>query len=314
VKEGTLGNVRILDAAIVPVKPVAPKKARVLALSLLLGLAGGVALAFARRALDQGIEDPEVLEREFSIGVHASVPQSARQRIVASRARPGEGIPVLARVGSDDLAVESLRSLRTSLQFALLEATSNIVTVGGPAPNVGKSFVTVNLAHLLGEAGKRVLVVDADMRRGHLHRYYAGERAPGLSDVIAGAASLADAVRETASHNVHFLATGAIPPNPSELLASERFARTLAQLSAGYDLVLLDTPPILAVTDAAILGRLAGVNLLVLRAGRHPLREITAALRALGRGGVRVHGFVLNGVQLDRGLGRKNTFHYQYKY
>jgi len=314
VKEGTIGNVRILDAAIVPSKPVAPKKAMVVALSLLLGLGLGVAVAFARKALDHGVEDPEAIERSFGVGVHASVPFTVAQAAGDRAGRRGAAIPVLATVAPDDIAVESLRSLRTSLQFALLEARNNVVAIGGPAPGVGKSFVASNLACLVGEAGKRVVVVDADLRRGHLHRYYGGEREGGLSEVIGGQLSLQDALRPACPRNVQFLSTGAIPPNAAELLASERFQRVLSELSSSFDLVLLDLPPILAVTDAAIVGRLAGVNLLVLRSGRHPLREIAAALRALGRSGIRVHGFVLNGVQLDRGLGRKSAYHYQYKY
>jgi tyrosine-protein kinase Etk/Wzc len=286
----------------------------VVALALLLGAGLGVAVAFARNALDHGVEDPEALERSFGVGVHASVPFSAAQIEGERAGKRGTIIPVLSATTPDDLAVESLRSLRTSLQFALVEARNNVVAIGGPAPGVGKSFVSTNLAHLLGEAGKRVVVVDADLRRGHLHRYYGGERERGLSDVIGGQVALEEALRPAASANVQFVSTGSIPPNPAELLASERFQRVLADLSARFDLVILDLPPILAVTDAAVVGRLAGVNLLVLRAGRHPLREIAAALRALGRAGVRVHGFVLNGVQLDRGLGRKSHYHYQYKY
>jgi tyrosine-protein kinase Etk/Wzc len=315
VKEGTIGNVRILDAAIVPVEPVAPKRARVLALALFLGLAGGVGLAFARRAFDQGVEDPEALERATGIGVHASVPFSERQVEADRRARRERvPVPILADVDPKDLAVESLRSLRTSLQFALFEASSGIVSLSGPAPAVGKSFVSANLAHLLGEAGKQVVVVDADLRRGHLHEYYGTDRARGLSDVIGGHVSVDEAIRPTSSNNVRFLPTGTVPPNPAELLSSERFARLLQELAGRFEIVLLDTPPILAVTDAAVIGRHASVNLLVLRAGEHPLREIAASLRAFARGGVRVHGLVLNGVHLDRGLGRRNGYHYQYRY
>lgn len=315
VKEGTIGNVRILDAALMPVEPVSPKKARVLAISLLLGLVAGVALAFARRALDQGIEDPDAVERATGIGVHASIPHSIGHGESERRAkRDRTATPILAEVDPKDLAIESLRSLRTSLQFALFEARNQIVAISGPAPGVGKSFVSVNLAHLLGEADKKVVVVDADLRRGHLHRYYGGDRGAGLSDVIRGQATLDETIRPTPSPNVHFLPTGTIPPNPAELLGSERFQRVLADLAERFELVLLDTPPILAVTDAALIGRHAGVNLLVVRAGAHPMREILAALRALGRGGIRVHGMVMNGVRLDRGLGRRNAYHYQYHY
>lgn len=315
VKEGEIGNVRVLDAAIVPVRPVAPRKAAVLALSLLAGLGLGVLGVFARRAFAEGVEDPEALERATGIAVNASVPHSEVQAEGDRRTRRQRGgATLLAAAEPKDLAVESLRSLRTSLQFALVEARNSIVAIGGPAPGVGKSFVTANLAHLLGESGKRVLVVDADLRRGQLHRYFGAERAVGLSDAIAGEVALDAAIRPTPSANVSLLATGTIPPNPAELLGSERFQRLLAEVAGRYDVVLLDTPPVLAVTDGALVARHAGVNLLVVRAGKHPMREIAAALRQLGRSGVRVGGMVMNDVRLDRGLGRRNAYHYQYKY
>ncbi len=314
VKEGTLGNVRILDAALLPVKPVSPKPGRIVALALLLGLLGGVGLAFARRALDQGVEDPDQLERASGIPVFVSVPfsrvEADRATTSASSSRP---VPLLASAEPRDLAVESLRSLRTALQFALVEAETQVVAVGGPAPGVGKSFVTANLGLLLAEAGKRVVLVDADIRRGTLHRFFGLGRGPGLADVIAGL-PLEQALRGTGQPGLTVLTSGALPPNPAELLASDRLARLIAELAARFDLVLLDTPPVLAVTDAALVARHASVNLLVARSGQHPLRELLTAVRLLGRSGIRVNGFVLNGVRLDRGLGRRSAYHYQYKY
>jgi tyrosine-protein kinase Etk/Wzc len=129
-----------------------------------------------------------------------------------------------------------------------------------------------------------------------------------------GEIPLDEAIRATRSPNVSLVTTGTMPPNPAELLGSDRFHRVLAELSARHDLTLIDTPPVLAVTDAALVGRRAGVNLLVVRAGQHPMREISAAVRQLGRNGVRVSGVVMNDVQLDRGLGRRNAYHYQYRY
>lgn len=313
VKEGTVGNVRILDAAVVGDRPVSPRRAAAVALSLLLGLALGVGLAFVRHALSSGVEDPELVERATGIGVHASIPHS---QVLAEASRSaGHGpAPLLARLDPKDLAVESLRSLRTSLQFGLLEASGNVVTIGGLAPGVGKSFVSANLAHLLGEAGKRVVLVDADLRRGHLHRYAGAERCPGLTEVLRGEVPLAEGLRSSGLVGVDYLATGGLPPNPAELLASDRFQRLVADLSSRYDLVLVDTPPILAVGDAAVVARHAAVNLLVLKAGKHPLRELAAGLRQLSRNGVRVSGIVMNDVPLHLGLGRRNAYHYQYRY
>jgi tyrosine-protein kinase Etk/Wzc len=315
VKEGTIGNVRILDAAMIPFEPVAPRPVPTVALGLVGGLLIGVFGAFVRRALANGVEDPEEVERGTSVPVSASVPRStfqmeAERRVHGDRSQ----VKLLAADEPKDLAVESLRSLRTSLQFALHESRNQIVAIGGPAPGVGKSFVTANLAHLLGEAGKRVLVIDADLRRGQLHHHFGLDRGVGLSDALLGEAPVLEAIRVTRSPNVSALTTGQIPPNPAELLGSDRFSRLLTDVSARYDIVMVDTPPVLAVTDAALIARHAGVTMLVIRAGKHPMREIVMSLRHLSRAGVRVHGIVVNDVKLDRGLGRRSAYHYQYKY
>ena len=315
VKEGTIGNVRVLDAAVVPVRAIAPKKARSVALALVLGLVAGVLGAFARRAFSDGVEDPDEVERGTSLPVSASVPHSSVQADTERRTRGDRKLQaLLAADEPKDLAVESLRSLRTSLQFALAESRNQIVAIGGPAPGVGKSFVTANVAHLLGEAGKRVLVIDADLRRGQLHHHFGLDRGVGLAEAVSGDVAVLDAIRPTRSPNVSALTTGRIPQNPAELLGSERLQRLLADVASRFDVVLVDTPPVLAVTDAALVARHAGVTLLVLRAGKHPMREIVASLRQLGRNGVRVHGIVVNDVRLDRGLGRRSAYHYQYKY
>lgn len=311
VKAGTLGNVRILDEALHPTKPFSPDRGRIASLALVLGLVAGVGLAFARRTFDTGVEDPDQVERAAGIPVFASIPFSKSE---AQRAdEKGNARPLLASVDPKDLSVESLRSLRTALQFALVEAGSQVVSVCGPAPGVGKSFVTANLGFLLADAGKRVVVVDTDLRRGALHKRLGLERGTGLAEVIAGM-PLSEALRETGHPRFAALTSGTLPPNPAELLGSERMARVIAELSGRFDLVLLDTPPVLAVTDAMLVARHAGVNLMVVRAGEHPIRELLAAVRLINRSGSRVNGFVMNGVKLDRGLGRRNSYHYQYRY
>jgi tyrosine-protein kinase Etk/Wzc len=221
---------------------------------------------------------------------------------------------VLAAREPEDPAVESIRSLRTSLQFALLDAPTRVVAIVGPAPGVGKSFVACNLAHVVGEGGKRVLVIDADLRRGHLHASLGGERSPGLSEVLAGEAPWAEVVRKSVVPGVDFLAGGQRPPNPSVLFERERLGRLIAAVGAAYDLVLIDTPPILAVTDAALVAAHASVTLCVLRSGRHPMREIEEALRRFANGGVQVDGFVVNAVDFSRGFGANGRYHYQYSY
>jgi tyrosine-protein kinase Etk/Wzc len=317
-KSGTIGNVRILDGALVPQDPVSPTTRTTLALSLLLGVTLGIAIAFARKALDQGVEDPDVIERETGLPVYATIPHSPAQATLAHalRKRASAAVPVLAATQPDDLAVEAVRSLRTSLQFALADASNNIIAIAGPSPSIGKSFISVNLAHVLADAGKRVLLVDADLRKGHLHRYFGVAKLPGLSDLIRGTAAEKDAIRKTTVDKLHFLAMGERPPNPSELLLSSRFQSLMAWASSEHDLVLIDTAPVLAVTDATLACRPAGTTLLVFRGGQHPLREIAAATKRMMQSGVTPRAIILNDV-MPKAAGyaySRYGYHYHYEY
>lgn len=297
-KSGTIGDVRIIDRAPVADRPASPRPPLVLLLALVGGLAFGVAGAILRRAWLNRAETPDDVEAATGLPVYVTVPHSDAQAAL-SRARParGAGPRLLADAAPADVAIESIRSLRTSLQFALVESRNNAVVLTGPAPGTGKSFVAVNLAHVLAAAGRRVLLVDCDLRRGHLHRQLGFERKPGVSEVVSGDTLLDDALREASVPGLSLLPTGRIPPNPAELLSSQRFEALLRELSARFDLVIVDTPPLLAVTDAVLVARLAGVNFLVVRAGVHTTQELSLAAKQFTLGGIRLHGTVLNDVR-----------------
>jgi tyrosine-protein kinase Etk/Wzc len=310
VKSGTIGNVRILDVPRPPRRPVKPVPTKTVIVSILLGAAVGVGLAFVRRALDQSVDDPDAIEQATGFPVVATIPHSQQLRDgPTSRKSPRRA---LAAVCPEDLAVEALRSLRTSLQVALSEARNNVVTISGPSPEIGKTFVSLNLAHVTADVGKRVLLVDADVRKGRLHDYFGVPRTPGLSDVIRGTASRNDAVRSTATPNLLFVPAGTRPSNPSELLSSSAFQEFLASVRRDVDLILIDTPPLLAVTDAALVGRLAATNLMVLRADHHAMREIKLAVRRLEQNGVMPWAIVLNDVKPK--LAGYSRYHYHYEY
>jgi tyrosine-protein kinase Etk/Wzc len=193
------------------------------------------------------------------------------------------------------------------------DSPNNVIALTGPSPGVGTSFVALNLAWVLADAGKRVLLVDANLRGGTLHLGFRAECAQGLSEVLGGTIGLEEAVRHIPGQSLSWLSTGALPPNPAELLQSDAFTALVARMSAGYDLVLIDTPPILAVTDAALVGRHAGLNLAVVRAGVHPMRELGAALHRLEQDGVPVRGLIFNGVPRSP-TGRVVSGIYQYDY
>jgi tyrosine-protein kinase Etk/Wzc len=242
-----------------------------------------------------------------------TVPHSTAQ-VELNRSRARVGVKLLSRSDPGDGAVETMRSLRTSLQFALLEAKNNVVAVSGPAPGVGKSFIAQNLADVLAAANRKVLLVDCDLRRGRIHRHFAIERTPGLSEVVSGQATLESALHHVEGSSLQILTTGRIPPNPAELLTSHRFEALLTDLSSRFDLVVVDTPPVLAVADAMLVARLAGVNLVVFRAGMHTRREIALLVKQFALNGVRLHGSILNGVRATLGgrYGSDGYIRYEY--
>jgi tyrosine-protein kinase Etk/Wzc len=311
VKSGWIGSVRVLERAAVPSHPASPKGGMVLTLAVLLGLMGGVAAVLIRDAVTRGVKDPEDIERGAGLAVLATIPRSRAQRRLARRGRRGT-VPALAVAEPADAAVEDLRALRTSVQFALRQGRNNVVGVSGLAPRAGKSFVSVNLAHLLAAADGRVLLVDGDLRRGGLHRHFGVEGQPGLADVLSGAAELDAAVRPSGTPGLDLLPAGTLVARPAELLAGDRLQHVLSDLGRRYSVVIVDTPPILAVADSALVGRHAGVNLLVLRAGEHSVREISYALRRLVQGGVAVKGAILNDVRPS--LGRYGRSHHYRRY
>jgi tyrosine-protein kinase Etk/Wzc len=175
----------------------------------------------------------------------------------------------------------------------------------GPASGVGKSFLAVNLAVLLAASGKKVLLIDADMRRGKLERSFGLERANGLAELLAGTIGLEQAIRTTRTPFLSFMPAGKRPENPSELLMSPRLQQYLDGLGRVYDVVFIDTPPVLAVTDASIIGKLSGTNFLVMRSGAHNEMEISDAIRRLRSAGIPLHGAIMNGMpQRSRGYNR----------
>jgi len=296
VREGKVANVRVVDPAAVTRKPVKPRGALVLALSAVLGLLAGAALAFVRNSLSAGLREPADIERA---GMHvlATVPHSAlqaRQAQDVTGKLPGNH--VLAATAPQEPAVESLRSLRTALQFAMLDATSNLLLVTGPTPGIGKSFTSVNLAAVLSTGGKRVLLIDADMRRGHLNQYFGLARERGLSEVVSGSLTLGQALHRDVVPGLDFLSTGVLPPNPSEVLGASSALELLREAARQYELVLIDTPPVLAVADAALLAVHVGAVFLVARADVTTLGELQETQRRLGDVGVRAGGVIFNGV------------------
>lgn len=314
-KAGTVGNVRIIDHALVPTDPDKPKKGLVIAIAFVLGGFLGLVSAFIKHALRGGVEDPDVIEKTIGLPVYATVPHSRLQAKLSRRLHGNiDQNLLLFSQDRDDLSIESLRSLRTTLHFVMMEAKNNVIMVTGPSPGLGKSFLSMNLSAVLATAGKRVLVIDADLRRGHLHEYVGLSRGAGVSDCVTGQVDFFGAVRATPIEGLDLMSTGAVPPNPSELLLHERFAQAVEQAAREYDHVLIDSPPVLAVTDAAVVGRLAGASLLVVKAGANPLREVEVAVKRLRQAGINLRGVLFNDVTKIGGRYGAGKYVYQYAY
>jgi tyrosine-protein kinase Etk/Wzc len=310
-REGKVGNVRLIDDAAYPEAPVKPKKSVVVGIAAALGLLCGLGFAFARNAFFRGIRGPQEVEAYTGLNVYSTIPLSAAQESFARNAaarRPG--LHLLAFHAPSDPAVESLRSLRTALQFAMLDAQNNRVLVTGATPGVGKSFVSSNFAAILANAGKRVLLIDADMRKGHLNHFFGVPRECGLSDLIAGSTTISEAIRRELIPNLDLLTTGVLPPNPAELMMSGAFAHLLDQLSGDYDVVILDTPPVLVAADTVGIAPQAATVLLVARAGVTQLGELQESAKRLSHAGKSVSGVLFNAIDLSQ----RHYGSYGYKY
>ncbi|RWX56610.1 polysaccharide biosynthesis tyrosine autokinase [Photobacterium chitinilyticum] len=299
VKASTVGNVRILDAAQSYTRAVKPKKPLIVVLATLLGGMLAVAFALLRAAFHRGVENPDEIEA-IGLPVYASVPMSDWQIELEKKQKGKKKLTVedtlLTASNPADLSIEALRSLRTSLHFAMMEAKNNILMISGPSPGIGKSFVSANMAAVIAKSGSKVLVIDADMRKGQMERQMAVGHKPGLSEYLSGQAQIELLLKQPGVEGLDYIGRGNVPPNPSELLMHPRFKALMDWAAENYDMVIVDTPPILAVTDPAIVGAHAGTTLLVGRFGQNSVKEIDVAKQRFEQNGIEVKGFILNAV------------------
>ncbi|EEV5799707.1 polysaccharide biosynthesis tyrosine autokinase [Escherichia coli] len=310
-KSSAIGNVRIIDEAVTQPIPVKPKKVLTVLIGFILGAIISIGAVLIQIFLRRGIESPEQLE-ELGINVYATIPVSeylSKKRVKGIKQSKLDGSEVfLILENPADIAIEALRGLRTSLHFAMMEARNNVLMISGASPNTGKTFISTNLAAIIAQTGKSVLFIDTDMRKGYVHKLFNSSNENGLSDVLVGKTSPSDAVRKLTDAGFDFIARGMVPPNPAELLMHHRFDSLIKWASANYDLVIIDTPPILAVTDAAIIGNYAGTTLLVARFEENTAKEIEVSIKRFENSGVTVKGCILNGAM------KKASNYYGYGY
>ena len=322
VKASTVGNVRILDSSEVFPIPTSPKKALILVISTLIGGMLSVLFVLLRSAFNPGIKSTQEFQ-DIGLNVLAAIPvsqlqlenDSGKKGLNKNLNNHSNDELFLAIDQPTDLSIEALRSLRTSLHFAMMSAKNNVLMVSSGTAEVGKSFVCSNLSAIIAQSGKRVLLVDADLRRGFIHRKFSSTLGLGLSEYLCGSASLADIIKRSKDDNLEFITRGAIPPNPSELLMTDKFETFVEQVSKDYDYVIIDTPPILAVTDAAVIGKFVGTTMMIARFEKSTLMEVSAAVDRFNLNGIEIKGVIFNAIEARAAgyYGGYNYYNYSYQ-
>ena len=301
VSAGEVGSVRIIDFAEQVTKPTKPKKKMVVCLALFLGFLFGAMIVSIKSRFSSGVKSASFIEKETGFTVYAKVPKG--------NPKGTKGTRPLAVVEPDDVAVESLRALRSSLEFSMMDEGGSVVGVSGLIPGVGKSFISVNLAALFAGLGKKVLLIDADLRKGRLHKEFGIKRGNGLSQVLLREVKTEDVIHSTEVENLFVIPCGNVPANPAELLGSKHYVELIEEFKKDYDLVIVDTPPIMLVTDAALACRVAAQIVMVIEYNKHSIEAIKDGMAQILKGNSSAHAsIVINKYEHSRTEG------YGYKY
>jgi tyrosine-protein kinase Etk/Wzc len=300
-KEGRIGNVRVLDQALLPEKPIRPKPSIVMGIALIAGLSFGAGSAFLRRSWRKTIASPAEIETHTGLDVYSTVTLSAHQPLLDRAIRHGKpGVHLLAAQHPNDPALEGLRRLRTALKFAMPKAENNRVMISSATPGAGKTFVSANLAAVLASTGRRVLLIDADLRRSSVAAMFGLKRRGGLSELIRGSIEFQNAIHTGVLGHLDVMTTGSLPTDPSALLTSDAFAEVLEKASERYDVVIVDTPPMLLASETAEMAPCMGTLLMVARAGDNELGDLSESANQLRHAGAQFQGVVLNAMDTSR--------------
>lgn len=312
VRAGEVGNVRIVDFAQIEPRPVKPKKFNILICSIAASLMIGVLLIFVARMLHNGVRSSLEVERETNVSVYAKIPRVRSQKGV--RLKSKDKYKPLILDDPEAPASEAIRSLQTSIDY--MQNTGDekkVISIVGISPSVGKSFISYNLASCLAISGKKVLLINADMRRGAVY----SRHKLGLSDVLSSKCEFEDAIAEslfTALSNLKVMGAGKSTNAPSELLRGPRFGAILDKARAVFDYIIVDTPPISMVTDAEIIYPLSDLNVLVLRYGAHSMDEIKEHVEKIKRMSNKSLAFVMNFCEHELGGYYGYGYGYGYSY
>lgn len=327
-KAGEIGYVRVVDTPINTYKIITPKKDLIQMLGLLSGALLGVLIVFLKSLLRSTVKDPERLEEKTGVPVIATIPRSKTSINLMKKNKNSRRL--LAMVDHDGLSYEGIKSLRTSLMFAMPPVSKiatnfgqlereqaskqgKIIVISGEAPDIGKSFISSNLAETFSQLNKKVLIVDGDMRRGELHKIFTISQSNGLGDYLTeNSPNLTNFIHPTSFEFIDFMPRGKHPHNPASLLSTDKFSKMLLQLVSIYDYVIIDTPPVLAVSDAIITAQYADKVLMVTRYNHSIEGQLTYAIKQMNKANITVDGIVLN--DMVQGITSKYSYHYSYAY
>jgi len=335
VKAGQIGFARIIDLPISTYKAIAPKKLQIMILAMLLGAMLGTMLVLLKNMLRNVVKDPERIEGKTGVPVVATIPRSP----LLTRLRKNKKAPnrLLAYVDNNSLSYEAIKSLRTNLMFGMpvqgrAGQRAKVILITGESPGVGKSFISANLTEVFAQLDKKVLIIDADMRLGELHRMFSMSQDNGLADYLSQdkthllksnakttevitsqeSSNLASFIHPTGIDNIDFMPRGQHPRNPASLLANGSFNHLMAELNLHYDYIVIDSPPVLAASDAMILAQHADKVLMVTRYDDSIEGQLVYAVNQMNKANIKVDGIILNDVQ--QGIMSKYSYHYSYAY
>ena len=335
VKAGQIGFARIIDLPISTYKAIAPKKLQIMILAMLLGAMLGTMLVLLKNMLRNVVKDPERIESKTGVPVVATIPRSP----LLTRLRKNKKAPnrLLAYVDNNSLSYEAIKSLRTNLMFGMpvqgrAGQRAKVILITGESPGVGKSFISANLTEVFAQLDKKVLIIDADMRLGELHRMFSMSQDNGLADYLSQdkthllksnakttevitsqeSSNLASFIHPTGIDNIDFMPRGQHPRNPASLLANGSFNHLMAELNLHYDYIVIDSPPVLAASDAMILAQHADKVLVVTRYDDSIEGQLVYAVNQMNKANIKVDGIILNDVQ--QGIMSKYSYHYSYAY
>lgn len=314
-KAGQKGFARIIDLPIDTFNPIAPRKLLIMALTLILGGMLGTILVLIKSLLRNVVKDPERLESKTGIPVIATIPRSPL--LTRFRKNKSSQNRLLAHADNNGLSYEAIKSLRTNLMFAMpsvgkIGQRAKVILITGESPGVGKSFISSNLSEVFSQLDKKVLIIDADMRLGELHKVFNMTQDNGLGDYLAEEIALATVIHPTTMDNIDFMPRGQHPKNPSSLLAGDKFEQMMTALNEHYDYIVIDSPPILAASDAMIMSHYADKVLMVTRYDQSIEGQVAYAIKQMQKANIQVDGIILNDVQ--QGLMNKYSYHYSYAY